>query len=151
MKRFKFRLATVHNLREQRRDAAELELGRAAAAVQDAAAAIEAIQRQRDALETKLSKTTGLVYADELALQLNYLNYLDEREQAARQQLAARERERETCRQAALHAGREAEVTAQLRERQQARHTAEAGRVEQEMLDEMAVSAHWRNVLSEAD
>jgi len=149
MKRFKFRLETVHQLREQRRDAAERQLGQAAAAVVAAAAAVEDIQQQRAQIEEKFARTSGVIYADELAQQLEYLDWLDQREQAARQQLAAREREREACRQAAIHAAREAEVTDQLRARQQARHHAEVARVEQEMLDEMAVSAHWRNVLQE--
>lgn len=149
MKRFKFRLETVHHLREQQRDAAERRLGQAAAAVLAAEGVIENIQLQRAKLEEKFARTTGVIYADELAQQIEYLDWLGQREQAAREQLAEREREREACRHAAVHAARQAEVTEQLRTRQQARHAAEAARVEQEMLDEMAVSAHWRNALPE--
>jgi flagellar export protein FliJ len=149
MKRFKFRLETLHHLREQRREAAERQLAQAAAAVLAATAALEEIQRQRDALETKLTQTTGVVQAAELAMQLDYIQLLDQRETEARAQLAAREREREACRAAALHAARDAEVTEQLRVRQQARHNAEVARAEQELLDELAVSAHWRGAQRE--
>lgn len=151
MKRFKFSLATVHSLREQRKDATERELGRAAAAVVSAIEAADAIARQRDAHEAKLAHLTGQVYAEDLLMELNYLGLLAQREEEARQHVATLERERERCRTVAVTAAREAEVTEQLRQRQQARYAAETARVEQEMLDELSISAHWRGTLREED
>lgn len=151
MKRFKFSLATVHQLREQRKDATERELGRAAAAVVTAMEAADEIARQRDAYEAKLAHLTGQVYAEDLMMQLNYLGLLAQREQEARQHVATLEREREACRAVAVKAAREAEVTEQLRQRQLARYAADVARAEQEMLDELSVSAHWRSASREED
>ena len=151
MKRFKFSLETVHNLRELRRDEAERQLAHAAAVVLTAVAAIEEIERQRATTEAKLACATGLVCAAELALQVNYLDLLAKREQEARMRLAALECEREERRQAALAASREADVTGQLRARQHARHIAETSRAEQNMLDEMAVAATLRGEKSGND
>lgn len=144
MKRFQFRLESVHNLREARRDEAEQQLAQAAAEVLAAAEALAEIERHRAAVEAKLASATGPLCAAELALQVNYLALLTQREQEARQRLAALEHEREAQRQTTLVATREAEVTGQLRARQQARHTAELARTEQHFLDEMAIAATLR-------
>jgi flagellar export protein FliJ len=149
MKRFRFSLETVHNLRELRRDEAERQLAQAAAVVMTAATAVEEIQHRRAAIEAKLvAGSTGDLCAAEIAMQVNYLAALAQREVEAREQLAALERERETRRQSAMAATREAEVTSQLRARQHARHSAEAARAEQNMLDEMAVAAALRGDLN---
>ena len=144
MKRFRFSLESVHNLREARRDEAEQQLAQSAAVVSAAAATVEEIERHRAAVEEKLARATGPLCAAELALQVNYLELLIQYEQAARQRLAALEREREAQRQTTLTAAREAEVTGQLRARQQARHAAEGARAEQHFMDEMAISATLR-------
>lgn len=140
MKRFKFRLQTVHNLRAQRRDEAERALLKAAAEVAAGEAALAELQRQREAAESKMARATGQVYADELALQLGYLEFLAQRERALRNRLAELEQTREAVRASALEAARAAEITSQLKQRQQARHAAEATLAEQNFLDEMAAN-----------
>jgi len=144
MKRFQFSLETVHNLRELQRDEAERQLGQAAAVVLAAIGTIEEIEGLRTAAEAKLAGTTGPLCAADLVMQVNYLEVLAKREREARTRLAALEHEREERRQSAVTAAREAEVTGQLRERQHARHRAESERVEQSLLDEMAVAAVQR-------
>lgn len=140
MKRFKFRLQTVHNLREQRRDEAEHALLKATAEVNAGEAALEELQRQREAAENKLARATGQVYADELALQLDYLGFLGQRERDLRQRLAELEQIREAVRANAIQAAREAEITNQLKRRQKERFEAEVALAEQNFLDEMATN-----------
>lgn len=145
MKRFRFSLETVHNLREARRDEAEQRLAQTAAGIQAATEAVAEIERQRAAVETKLAQATGPLCTAELTLHVNYLELLAQREREARAHLAALEREREAQRQATLAATREAKVTGQLRARQHARHTAELVRAEQQLLDELAITANLRS------
>ena len=144
MKRFQFSLETVHNLRELRRDEAERQLAQAAAVVLAAATVIEEMEHHRDAAEAKLASATGAVNAAELAWQSNYLALLSQREIEARTQLEALERERESKRENVVATTREAKVTGQLHARQYARHTADAARAEQNLLDEMAIAATLR-------
>lgn len=140
MKRFKFRLQTVHNLREQRRDEAEQALLQAAAEVTAGEAALDELLRQRAAAESKMARATGQIYADELALQLDYLGFLGQRERDLRQRLAELEQKREAVRARAVQAARDAEVTSQLKQRQQERYAAEVALAEQNFLDEMATN-----------
>lgn len=140
MKRFKFRLQTVHNLREQQRDEAERALVKATVEVTAAEAALAELQQQRAAAEQKMARATGLVYADELALQLNYLEFLAQRERALQARVTELEQQREAVRESALKAARDAEVTSQLKQRQRQRHEAELALVEQGFLDEMAAN-----------
>jgi flagellar export protein FliJ len=144
MKRFQFSLQTVHNLREMRCDEAERHLAQATAVVMAAATVIEEIRGHRDAAETKLAGATGLVNAAELAWQSNYLVLLAQREVEARTRLKTLEHERESRRETVLATTREVKVTGQLRSRQHARHTADAERAEQSMLDEMAIAITLR-------
>lgn len=140
MKRFKFRLQTVHNLREQRRDEAEHALIKATAEVTAGEAALEELQRQREAAENKMARATGQIYADDLAMQLDYLGFLAQRERLLRARLAELEQNRETVRESAIQAARDAEVTSQLKQRQKERYEAEAAIAEQNFLDEMAAN-----------
>jgi flagellar export protein FliJ len=139
MKRFKFSLEAVHNLRELQRDEVERQLARAAAIASAAETAIEEIERHRAEIETRLAGLIGELNAVEAAWQSNYLIVLAEREGQAKEHLAQLERERETHRQNVIVATREAEVTGQLRARQKARHEADVARAEQILLDEMAI------------
>ncbi|MBI1764556.1 MAG: flagellar export protein FliJ [Acidobacteria bacterium] len=149
MKRFRFRLQTVHNLRAQRRDEAERALLQASAAVSAAEAALEELQRQRATAESKMARATGQVYADELALQLGYLDFLAQRERALRERLTELEQQRETVRTSAIEAAREAEITSQLKQRQKERHEAEVASAEQNFLDEMAANIVRRGLEEE--
>jgi flagellar biosynthesis chaperone FliJ len=53
MKRFKFSLEAVHNLRELQRDEAERQLEHSAAKVSAARAVVEQIEQHRDTLKRK--------------------------------------------------------------------------------------------------
>jgi flagellar export protein FliJ len=151
MKRFKFSLEAVHNLREMRRDEAERQLEQSAARVSAARAIVEQIEQQRNAIETELARATGPLCTHELSLRVSYLEFLKGREQETRQHLAALERQHEAQRETAVAAARDAEATEQLRARQQARHAAAVARVEQLLLDEIAIAATQREKLGGDD
>jgi flagellar export protein FliJ len=151
MKRFKFSLETVHNLREMRRDEAERQLEQSAAQVSAARAVVEQIEQHRDAVETELARATGPLCTHELALQVSYLEFLNQREQETQQHLAVLEGQHEAQCETTLTAARAAEVTEQLRARQQARHATAVARVEQLLLDEIAIAATLRKRLGGDD
>ena len=144
MKRFKFSLEAVHNLRELQRDEAERQLEQSAAKVSAARTVVEQIEQHRDTIETEIARATGPLCANELALQVSYLEFLNQREQETQQHLAELEQQHEAQRETTLAAARAAEATEQLRTRQQARHTAEVARVEQLLLDEIAIATTQR-------
>lgn len=150
MKRFRFQLQTVHDIRETRRDEAERNLAEAAQQVFAAAAQLEEADRSlAAAAETYAAQMrVGALDAHEASLRASYLLTLTRRRQDARTHLDAVERERETRRLASVEASRAAETTAKLRERQRARHALEAARDEQNNLDEMATSATARRLNS---
>ncbi|MFN0085848.1 MAG: flagellar export protein FliJ [Blastocatellia bacterium] len=144
MKRFKFSLESVHNLRASRREEAERKLGLASSVIRAETAAIEDLGRARAVIEAKLATATGLLNAAEVSMQVDYLALLAEREVWARQHLAMLERERDELCQIVQAAAREAEVTGKLRAGQHAMHTAEIARAEQNWLDEIAVASTLR-------
>lgn len=148
MKRFRFQLQTVHNMRETHRDEAERNLAEAAAQVSAAAASLDEAERLLTiAAETYAAMLqSGVLDAHEASLRASYLLTLTERRRDARARLALVERERETRRLAVVEASRAAETTAQLRARQRARHDFEAARDEQNTLDEIAISASARRL-----
>ena len=142
MKRFQFSLQSVHDLRQSQRDDAERGLAQASAKVSAANAALDEIARLRaHAIESHLSTfQAGVLNPHEATLSANYFAALARREAEARERLAGLERERETRREQTVETTRAAETTAKLRERQRVRHTTEAARAEQNMLDEIAAN-----------
>jgi flagellar protein FliJ len=146
VKRFKFSLQTLHDLRERRREEAEAALAAAHAQVVAAEAAVaEAVSARRQALESNAAfLSPGPINTHEIALGAGYVAALDRRIAEARQRLIEAERERDARRQAAVAAATAAEATAKLREKHRARHDAEASRAEQDSLDELAVMSGAR-------
>jgi flagellar export protein FliJ len=96
MKRFRFSLETVHNLREARRDEAERELGQATAAVVKAQEHISLIEDTRTSIEATIANTTGPIDTNDLSLKLGYLEMLEQRQRAATAELQQVEHARET-------------------------------------------------------
>lgn len=141
MKKFRFTLQPIHDLREMRRDEAERSHAQAIAAVTEANSRLdEAESTRREAAESLRSLLQhGQLDPHEVALRSSYLSSLIAREADARTRLAALEEERERRRHKMAEAARAAEATAKLRERQSARHFEALARYEQNQLDEMAV------------
>lgn len=149
MKRFKFSLQAVHNLRVSERDKAERELASAAAAVVAAQAQVEQAERTRTIAEEVSARALRAAELDphEAAQRADYLYSLVERKRQAQIRLAVLEQERESRREALVQASRGARTTEQLRERHLAHYHLEAARVEQNALDEMATVAAARRMI----
>lgn len=148
MKRFKFSLQTVHNLRVSKRDKAELELAQAAAEVAKAIDQIAEAEQVRVAAEEECAQMlrTPMIDPHEVGLRSEYLYSLATQKSHAQARLATLEQEREAQRELLVQASRAARTTEQLRERHLAHYQFEAARVEQYALDEMAVLAAARRL-----
>ena len=148
MKRFKFSLQTLHDLREQERETAEIALGQATAAVTAAAAQIEELLHTitqvmaaySTALRTKEPKLR------EVKMQTEYIATLEQQLAVARVTHARLEREREIKLQELVKASAAAEATVKLREQYYARYVFELAREEQNLMDELATIATVRRM-----
>ena len=146
MKRFKFSLQTLHDLREQEREDAERALAQAAAEVAAAAAQVEALRAAINQVIT--AYTTNLqskaLNAQDAKMHTEYLTTLDKQWAAARAHQAERERFRAMKLQDLIKASAAAEATAKLREQYYARYVAELALEEQNLMDELATIATVR-------
>jgi flagellar export protein FliJ len=148
LKRFKFSLQTLHDLREQERETAERALAQAAAEVEAAsanvAAACRAIEEAVSAYAAQMQTKTPDPRAAELHTE--YIHTLERRLTEAQATQAERERQREQKRQELLKAAAAAEATAKLREQYYAQYVAELAREEQNLMDELATIATARRL-----
>lgn len=151
MKRFKFSLQTLHDLRQRERERAEMQLVEIAAALRVAEVDWQAVVNLRAESATRYIAAlstdeahTDTAYHLQMQWQADYINSLIHREQAAHRNLRALEAKRDAQRQAVMIAAQAAETMVNLRAQHQARHYAEAARQEQLALDESATLAHTR-------
>ncbi len=148
MKRFKFSLQTLHDLREQEREDAERALAQAAAEV---AAAETKIEELRRAIQQAVAEYAAQMQSKELnpreaLLHTEFLASLDRQLAAARAHHAECERFREAKLQDFIKASAAAEATTKLREQYYARYVAELAREEQNLMDELATIASVRRM-----
>jgi len=141
MKRFKFSLQSVHDLRESRREVAERELADANGELYRAKAQLEEVVRSRQkALERYL-----LIYQSReievsmITAHTDFIGSLFRREREARAHILEVEAKIEQKRRVVTEALRDTETTAKLRDRQRQQHELEINRNEQTTLDEIAV------------
>lgn len=148
MRKFNFKLQSVHDWRESRREASERELARASAAVTAAVVEINEMESARAEAAERYAARLGAGEIDPLdaALSVKFLATLAERERAAHERLAELERAREAQLRQTADAVLAAKVTSRLRENQHARHTQAAVRAEQNQLDELATLASARRL-----
>lgn len=147
MKKFKFSLQTVHNMRESKRDKEEQELIGLRKNVEEAATHIEKIENERTQIADNYNaKQSGTIDPIEAAMTSNYMAALVHRERNARTNLKQAEQEVDKQRTKLTEASRDVEATSRLRERQQERHNNEAIRKEQDLLDEMATAVTARRM-----
>lgn len=148
MKRFKFSLQTLHELREQERDTAERVLQEATAAVAKAEARIEEIMRTITQTVASYSATmrSKELNAREAEMHTEYIATLERQLAEARQQHAALVQEREVKLQEFVKASTAAEATTKLREQYYARYLSELAREEQNLMDELATIATVRRL-----
>lgn len=151
MKKFKFTLQAVHNVREMKQEKEQLILSEMQAEAVKAADRIKEIEQLRaKAIENYARRLAIGTTIDpfELELNSNHISALDRMQQEAQKALEAKK-------QACLHqsktveaATRQVKITNRLRETQQTRHKLEASRQEQNALDEL-VSANFARQMSQ--
>ncbi len=148
MKQFKFSLQTLHHMREQELEKAELALGQAASAVAVAAAQVSTAIRLRDEAlanyATKLRKPK--LDANDAIMYDKYVKTMEQRIASAQEQLVAREHDHAIKLQELVIAKTAAEATAKLREQQFIHYCTEVARQEQDQLDELATIASVRRM-----
>ena len=148
MKRFKFSLQTLHDLREQEREDAERALAQAAAEVAAAAAHTEVLRHTINqaiaAFTTNLQ--TKAPNAREAQMHSEYLTLLDQQLTDARAHHLVCERRRDAKLQELVKASAAAEATTKLREQYYARYVAELLREDQNLMDELATIATVRRM-----
>lgn len=148
MKRFHFSLQAVHNVREIRRDAAQVALAAVAVELQGAKTILETVLRQRQSAMDKylaLQQSTEIEAAT-FASHTDYIGSLLLLERQAHATILQVEEKITIKRQFLTEASRQTETTANLRERQRARHRLEIAQHEQKVLDEMAVVSVTRRL-----
>jgi flagellar export protein FliJ len=146
MKRFSFSLQPVHKLRTAQREAAEGELAKAATELTGATKMLEKVIHERDmAVEAYVAHTnSGAIDVQELSLYVGHIASLVRRENQKREQIKVLEAACDARRFAVMDASRGEKAITNLRDRHHARHVAEAARIEQTNLDEMATMAFVR-------
>jgi flagellar FliJ protein len=143
MKRFKFSLQTVHDLRASHQEAAERELATANSELYRANAQLEEVVRSR---QKALERYLLMYQASEIEVSMvtahtDFIGSLVQREREAKAHISDVERRLEQKRRAVTEAMRQTETTAKLRDHQRQNYLLEMNRNEQSMLDEMAVLA----------
>jgi flagellar export protein FliJ len=145
MKRFKFELESVLQVRQESHEAAKIELSNAAAAADDARDQLERLQDIRKIQESRLRKQSTLADPNALFLHSAYLDALSHRERRQSETLQHLEEERSLRQTAAVEAAQEAQIIEKIRERQYQTHRQLVLQHEQAELDEAAILAFGRN------
>jgi flagellar export protein FliJ len=149
MKKFKFSLETVHNVREMRQEKEKLRLSELQAEAAKAADQIRQIENLRfESLENYARRLNSgeQVSAIEMELNSNHFASLNRLQIEAETKL---EQKKQQCRrqgETVAAAMREVKITDRLRETQKARHQLEFSRQEQNNLDEL-ISANFARKL----
>lgn len=144
MKRFRFSLQSVEDVRVARRDEAERELARIEGEIHNALAMLDkAIEKRVDATKDYIELLTrGTNDPQIVNLKINYIQSLALREKFERERITELQRYQENKRTNVIELSREAEILSKLHEKHRANHEKENARVEQQMLDELAVLAY---------
>lgn len=150
MKKFKFSLQTVHNIRETKRGQEQLKLADLRAKLEDASQQLEALEnKRRETLDKYAAKLqSGEVDVFQMSLLTDYLKALANSENAARENVKMVQQACSNQRTTLAEAARNVEVTTKLHERQRAKFDLESARIEQNNLDEM-VSINFARQLSQ--
>lgn len=148
MKKFRFSLQTVHNVREMKRENEQLKLAELQAAFNDAAEKLAEAEHLRQKTTDDYSRKLQANELDafEMDLTVKFLNVLFHRENEARERLADI---KQSCRQQGLKvadAAQAVEITSKLREKHRVRHQNELARFEQNNLDEMVSTSFVRKM-----
>jgi flagellar export protein FliJ len=149
MKKFKFTLQTVHNVREMRQEKEESRLAEMLAEVNRAAERIAQIEKMRfEAIEkyTERLRAGGFLNATEMELNTKYFNSLDNLQREAEKVLAEKNRACDEQRAKLAAAAREVKITDKLREQQFLRHQLEAEKHQKNALGEIVSAGFARQL-----
>jgi flagellar export protein FliJ len=146
---FRFRLHTLHRLRESVRDERRSQLA-------DALRVDATLEEQQEKVQTELKVTrasqrapVGVVNVDRILQAQRYELMLQSELSAIEQQRKHVAQEIDARRQALMEADRDVKVLEKLEETQRTRWQADQQRREQLALDEAAVMGHFRRVTAE--
>lgn len=152
MKKFKFKLQTVHDVREIRKENEHLALTKLQNEAADAEAKVGEIEKIRneaiEQLSDNLKKKGQAINAHELEMSSVHINTLDRFRREAQQVLEIKKQECRLQSQKVADASRDVKITARLRENQAQKHEQEATREEQNLIDEI-VSANYARKLTQ--
>lgn len=149
MKKFKFTLQTVHNVREMRQEREELTLAEMLTEVNRASERIKQIEKMRfDAIEkyTERLRAGEFLNATEMELNSKYFNSLDDLQREAEKSLAEKNLACTAQRAKLASAAREVKITDRLREQQFLRHKLESEKHQQTALDEIVSAGYARKM-----
>lgn len=151
MKKFKFSLQAVHDVREMRQEKEELVLSEKQNEVNKATARLAEIEKQHlEAIEKysqKLKKGEAM-NPFEMQINTNHIVSLDRSMREAKLIIEQKKQARTEQSQVVAAASREVKVTERLHETQKARHTADVERREQTAIDELVSANFARKMLS---
>ena len=149
MKKFKFKLQTVHNVREMKQEKEQLvlsELQKEAAKAAERVAEIDQLRFKAIANYARRIECGQTIDPYELELNSNHIAALDRLQREAKENL---EIKRQACARQSktvAAAAREVKVTNRLRENQEQRHQLELERQDQNNIDEIVTSNFARRM-----
>jgi flagellar export protein FliJ len=149
MKKFKFTLQTVHNVREMKQEREEQTLAELIGEVNRASERIEQIEKmRREAVEkyTQRLRAGEILNATELELHAKYFNSLDELQRQAEKDLTLKNQACTVQRAKLADAARQVKITDRLREQQFVRHQLEVEKHQQTALDEIVSAGFARKL-----
>lgn len=153
MKKFKFTLQTVHNVREMKQENEQLKLSDLQTEAARAAEQIERIEaaylRAIESYSTKINSGRAMNIG-EMELEAMHISALERQKRRAAEVLEERKRACAVQSQKLAAAAREVKITERLRETQAQRHRLEAEKTEQNQMDEL-VSANFARKLTGAN
>lgn len=149
MKKFKFTLQTVHNVREMKQEREEMTLAEIIMEVNRATERIAQIEKMRlEAVEkyTQRLRAGEVLNATEMELNAKYFNSLDGLQREAEKHLSEKNLACTAQRVKLAGAAREVKITERLREQQYLRHQLEADKQQQINLDEIVSAGYARKM-----
>lgn len=150
MKKFKFTLQTVHNVREmtqEREQIALMTLQKDADEIAERLDQIEKMQVKAIANYSSKLRVGEAVNIGEMELELNHISTLD---RLKRKTIELLEEKKQAClaqKNKLAAATREVKITNRLRETQEARHQQEIARQEQTILDDIVAANYARRLI----
>lgn len=151
MKKFKFNLQSVHNVRELRQEREQQTLAQFHSEVVKTQERIKNIEKMRfDAVKAYTHKLErgSLVDPFELEMNSNHISSLDRLRREAERELLEKKKQFVAQAQTVAAAAQQVQVTERLREKQMNRYRLESSRREQNEVDEL-MSAKYARLMTE--